>query len=224
MIKTIAIILFVLKGMYGTFLTYINIKGTDRELPENVKDVYDEKEFNRWKAYKKENLRLGIINNIIIFILNFSLLTFNLYAILFYVFNINDYLKYLWLIFITAIISLIVELPTDYYDTFVIEEKYGFNKSSKLTFALDKIKKLVLEIIISYIPILIIKYLYDRFGNSGDILIILSMIAVSLIIVLCVMQIMKIFNKFTPLEDGELKKRTVGYKNEDELKIFLKNL
>ncbi|MBQ2204697.1 MAG: hypothetical protein II411_02230, partial [Lachnospiraceae bacterium] len=143
MIKVIAIILFVLKELYGSFLTYIRIKGTDRELPDNVKDVYDEEEFNRWKSYKKENIRLGIINDIVGFILNISLISFNLYAALFYVFNVNDYLKYLWLLTITAIIGLVVSLPTDYYDTFVIEEKYGFNKSTKMTFSLDKIKSLI---------------------------------------------------------------------------------
>ena len=219
MIKVIAIILFVLKELYGSFLTYIRIKGTDRELPDNVKDVYDEEEFNRWKSYKKENIRLGIINDIVGFILNISLISFNLYAALFYVFNVNDYLKYLWLLAITAIIGLVVSLPTDYYDTFVIEEKYGFNKSTKMTFALDKIKSLILGVIVSSIPIFIIKYLYDKFGNRGAILIILSLIAVSLILALCVMQILKIFNKFKPLEDGELKDRIIALCEKYDIKV-----
>ena len=219
MIKVIAIILFVLKELYGSFLTYIRIKGTDRELPDNVKDVYDEEEFNRWKSYKKENIRLGIINDIVGFILNISLISFNLYAALFYVFNVNDYLKYLWLLTITAIIGLVVSLPTDYYDTFVIEEKYGFNKSTKMTFSLDKIKSLILGVIVSSIPIFIIKYLYDKFGNRGAILIILSLIAVSLILALCVMQILKIFNKFKPLEDGELKDRIIALCEKYDIKV-----
>ena len=219
MIKVIAIILFVLKELYGSFLTYIRIKGTDRELPDNVKDVYDEEEFNRWKSYKKENIRLGIINDIVGFILNISLISFNLYAALFYVFNVNDYLKYLWLLAITAIIGLVVSLPTDYYDTFVIEEKYGFNKSTKMTFALDKIKSLILGVIVSSIPIFIIKYLYDKFGNRGAMLIILSLIAVSLILALCVMQILKIFNKFKPLEDGELKDRIIALCEKYDIKV-----
>ena len=219
MIKVIAIILFVLKELYGSFLTYIRIKGTDRELPDNVKDVYDEEEFNRWKSYKKENIRLGIINDIVGFILNISLISFNLYAALFYVFNVNDYLKYLWLLAITAIIGLVVSLPTDYYDTFVIEEKYGFNKSTKMTFSLDKIKSLILGVIVSSIPIFIIKYLYDKFGNRGAILIILSLIAVSLILALCVMQILKIFNKFKPLEDGELKDRIIALCEKYDIKV-----
>ena len=219
MIKVIAIILFVLKELYGSFLTYIRIKGTDRELPDNVKDVYDEEEFNRWESYKKENIRLGIINDIVGFILNISLISFNLYAALFYVFNVNDYLKYLWLLAITAIIGLVVSLPTDYYDTFVIEEKYGFNKSTKMTFSLDKIKSLILGVIVSSIPIFIIKYLYDKFGNRGAILIILSLIAVSLILALCVMQILKIFNKFKPLEDGELKDRIIALCEKYDIKV-----
>ena len=219
MIKVIAIILFVLKELYGSFLTYIRIKGTDRELPDNVKDVYDEEEFNRWKSYKKENIRLGIINDIVGFILNISLISFNLYAALFYVFNVNDYLKYLWLLAITAIIGLVVSLPTDYYDTFVIEEKYGFNKSTKMTFSLDKLKSLILGVIVSSIPIFIIKYLYDKFGNRGAMLIILSLIAVSLILALCVMQILKIFNKFKPLEDGELKDRIIALCEKYDIKV-----
>ena len=219
MLKTVVIILFILKEVYDGILTYIAIKGADRPLPENVKDVYNEEEFNRWKAYNKENIRLGIFNSVVDFILKFFLLLLNVYAVLFYVFNINDYMKYLWLVFILAIISLVIDIPFDYYDTFVIEEKYGMNRSTKLTFILDKIKGLVVNVALSYIPIAIIKYLYDRFGNNGAILIIISIVGITLLIAICIMQLLKIFNKFTPLPDGELKDKLTALCEKYDIKV-----
>lgn len=219
MIKIIVLILLLLKTIYEAFLTYIDIKSADRELPDNVKDVYNEEEFNNWKAYNKENIHLGIIDDIIDFILNFSLIYFNIYAIIFYSINVNEYVKYLWLIVIVAIISLILDFPMDYYDTFVIEEKYGMNKSTKLTFVLDKFKSLFLSLMFSFIPIVIIKNLYDRFGNSGAILIILSIVGLSLIIVALVMQILKIFNKFTELENTELRNKLISLCEKYDIKV-----
>lgn len=219
MIKVVVIVLFILKKVYDGVLTYIDIKGADRPLPVNVKDVYSEEEFNRWKAYNKENIRLGVFNDIVEFILDFSLLLLNVYALLFYIFNTNDYIRYLWLIFILSVIALVINIPFDYYDTFVIEEKYGMNKSTKLTFILDKIKGLIVGVVLSFIPIAIIKYLYDRFGNNGAMLIIISIVGITLLIAVCIMQLLKIFNKFTPLPDGELKDKLIALCKKYDIKV-----
>lgn len=210
MIKKFVIISFLLKEVYEWFLTYIDIKGADRALPDNVKDVYNEEEFNKWKAYNKENIKLGIVEDITSKILSFCLIAFNLYAFIFYFFQVNDYLKYLCLIVTVTFLETLISVPFDYYDTFVIEEKYGMNKSTRLTFVLDLIKSLVIGIVLSFIFISIIKYLYDRFGNNGAILIIIVTIWIALLLAVCIMQILKIFNKFTPLEEGELKDKLIA--------------
>lgn len=219
MIKFFIVISFILKTIYKFFLTFLNIKGANRNLPENVKDIYDEKEFNKWKSYNKENIKLGILENIFDFILNFCLLSFNIYAIFFYLFNVNDYYRYFWLIIILSIISNFLSIPFDYYDTFFIEEKYGMNKTTKKTFILDKVKSFILEIILSFLLIFIIKYLYDKFGNRGTILIIVSIVGLMLLITISIMQILKLFNKFTPLEDGELKDKLISLCEKHGIKV-----
>ena len=219
MIKYIIIISLILKTIYDFFITYLDIKGSERPLPENVKDVYNEEEFNKWKSYNKENIRLGIVDDICEFVLSFILIAFNIYALLFYVFDTNDYVRYLWLISILAIISLILSIPFDYYDTFVIEEKYGFNKSTKITFVLDKIKGLLVGVVLSFIPIVIIKYLYDKYGNEGALLIVVVVVLFSLVIAILIMQLLKVFNKFTPLSDGELKNKLIALCEKYDIKV-----
>ena len=104
-----------------------------------------------------------------------------------------------------TLVSTIISIPFSYYQNFVIEEKYGMNKTTKTTFVLDVIKEAVLSLIVSYGLLMLIMFLFERFGNRGIILAILALIALSIVISLIVMPIMRIFNKFEPLEDGELK-------------------
>ena len=219
MIKNITIISFVLKNIYDMFLTYLNIKGQDRELPENVKDVYNEEEFNKWKQYNKENIKLGIIEDVLSFILNFVLLVFNIYALFFYSFNGNDYFRYFYVVLILSILSSIISIPINYYDTFVIEEKYGMNKTTIKTFILDILKPFPIEIIMTLLPVYIIKFLYDKYGNNGALIIIFSIVAISLLLSVFIMQLLKIFNKFTPLEDSELKDKLINLCEKYNIKV-----
>ena len=219
MIKVIVIVAFLLREVYEWILTYIDIKGADRPLPDNVKDVYNEEEFNRWKAYNKENLKLGIFEDITEKTFNLCLLVFNVYAVVFYSFDVNDYFRYLYLIILLALTTTIISIPFDYYDTFVIEEKYGMNKSTKLTFVLDILKSLILGVVLSFLFVVIIKYLYDRFGNKGAILIILAVLGIVLLLAVFIMQLLKLFNKFTPLEDGELKDKLIALCEKYDIKV-----
>ena len=105
---------------------------------------------------------------------------------------------------------MVIDLPFDYYDTFVIEEKYGLNKSTKMTFALDTIKETVLGTVISYALIVLIMVLFEKFGNMAIIWCTLAMIVIAVIIMLIIIPLMRIFNKFEPLEEGELKDKLLA--------------
>ena len=180
------------------FINYLDSQYLKKELPENVRDVYNEEEYKNWVSYEKECGRIDMISSIIDIILTLTLLITNAYAWIFdRLSGMNVYLQYAVFILIFSVIRLIIDTPFDYYGTFVIEEKYGLNTSTKKTFWLDLIKGFLIGTPISYGLMMLIMVLFEVFGNMA---IIWGTVA-SLIIV----PIMRIFNKFDPLQDGELK-------------------
>ena len=206
MLKWILIGSFILNKAYEGYLKYLDNSYLEKEPPENVRDVYDKEEYKKWLSYEKEGGRVDLINDIVDSALVLIILIFNIHSFVFSLFaGFNIYLQYLFTLAVFTVISMIVSVPFDHYDTFVIEEKYGMNNTTKKTFALDVIKESVLSLIVSYGLLMLIMFLFERFGNRGIILAVMAVIALSIVISLIVMPIMRIFNKFEPLEDGELK-------------------
>lgn len=205
--KIFVIISFLLCTAFSAFKKRLADSYVDTDLPENIRDVYDADEYSRWKAYRKEGRNLGRLETAVTCLVDLSFLLFNLHSRLFYAISTNDYVRYLFCMAVITLLSELLSLPFDYYDTFVIEEKYGLNTSTKKTFFLDAVKESVIELLLAYGLLILIMFLYDRYGNVGIIWICLAVIAFSLLIALLTMPILSIFNKFTPLEDGELKEK-----------------
>ena len=206
MLKLILIGSFILNKLYDGYLKYLDNSYLEKEPPENVKDVYDENEYKKWLSYQKEGGRIDLISDIVDSLLVLLILILNIHSKVFLLFSgFNVYLQYLFTLIVFSIISAIVSIPFDHYDTFVIEEKYGMNKTTEKTFVLDQIKELFLSLILSYGLLILIMFLFERFGNKGVIFAIIAVIAISVLISLIVIPIMRIFNKFDPLGEGELK-------------------
>lgn len=105
--------------------------------------------------------------------------------------------------------SDILHIPFDIYDTFVIEEKFEFNKTTPKIFILDKIKGWILSAIIGGGLLALIVWFYKVVGDSFWIY---AWIAISLFMIFMTMfytsLILPLFNKLTPLEEGELKTKS----------------
>merc|ERR1719326_442608 len=111
---------------------------------------------------------------------------------------------------LTSLLSLVMELPWDYYSTFHIEKRHGFNKSTRGLFFTDKIKGLLLSTIIGFPVLSVIITLIKQGGPYFYLYIWAFMFAFSIIMMTLVpILIMPLFNKYTPLEDGVLKTKTV---------------
>jgi len=206
MIKWILIFSFLLMKAYEMFKKYLDASYSKRSLPENVKDVYSEEEYEKWQKYDKENGKVDLIESIITTVFLILFLIFDFYAKIFDLFSFtNMYCQYLLVILFFTVITMPISIPFGYYRTFVIEEKYGMKKSTRKTFFLDILKAAVLEIILSFIIMAIIMFFFEGYGNLGILFITAAIIAFSLCINVLAVPIMRIFNKFTPLEDGELK-------------------
>ena len=173
--KWILIGSFVISKIYHGFLDYLNASYMEKELPENVKDVYDYDTYQKWMRYTKECRRTALMES-----------------------AISSILVLIFLAFFT-LITLPVSIPFSYHNTFVIEEKYGMNKTTKKTFFLDVLKETLIGIALSYGVLVLVMVLFERFGNTGILWITAAITLISLILSLLIMPIMRIFNKFTPL-------------------------
>ena len=227
--------LVVFNYLFSNILDYLNHKNWKDEIPSELKDFYDKKKYKQAKQYAISKNKIGLLSSTTSFLLVVSLLVFNGYGYIDQLvnsFSLNLFLPYeinnsfiesgiFFLILFT--LNLIISIPFSFYNTFVIEENFGFNKTSKSTFFFDIIKSSMLSILIGGFLLFLALYLFDSL-NDGFWLYL--WIGLSLLMVFINMfyadLIVPIFNKLTPLENGELRKKIENYSK--QVGYLLKNI
>ena len=231
----IIIALVIFNYLFSNILDYLNHKNWKDEIPKELKDFYDKKKYKQAKLYALSKNKIGLLSSTISFLLVVSLLVFNGYGYidqlvnsfnlnLFLSFEINNSFTKSGVFFlILFILNLIISIPFSYYNTFVIEENFGFNKTTKSTFFFDIIKSSILSILIGGFLLFLALYLYNSL-NDGFWLYL--WIGLSLLMIFINMfyadLIVPIFNKLTPLENGDLRKKIENYSK--EVGYLLKNI
>ncbi len=211
----IFISILVLDFVIDFYLDYINSKHFDAEIPEKLADVYDEEAYKKSQAYKKENAKFSTITSLFsisLTLLFFFLDGFKLVDDFARSFTSNPILLALIFFGIIIIGSDVLTTPFSYYKTFVIEEKFGFNKTTIKTFWLDKLKGWFMSIILGGGILSIIIWFYKFSGEHFWIYawILLTVFSVFMNLFYAKL-IVPIFNKQTPLENGELKTAIENY-------------
>ncbi len=209
------IVITVVSFLFDQWLDYLNDKRKFPELPESAKDIYDEARYAKWLAYDKANGRLGALSSAVSIVISLAMLVFGLFGKLdIFLRGYVDHQIVLALTYfgLLGLGSSIISLPFSIYSTFVIEEKFGFNKATVKTFILDMIKGAALSLVIG-VPLAAIIILF--YYELGDWFWLTAWLLVSGFSVFMAMfgadLIMPIFNKFTPLEDGELRSSIEAY-------------
>ncbi|MAL18469.1 MAG: peptidase M48 [Balneola sp.] len=194
---------------------YLNLKSLSKKLPEEFEGVYDEDTYAKSQEYTKVRTKFGFLTG-----------GFDLALVLGFWFsggfNWLDEIVRAWgfgelvtgLIYIGILIfsKTIITLPFSIYSTFVIEERFGFNKTTPKTFVMDMVKGLGLGLLIGT-PLL--AGILWFFMYAGDLAWLYAWGAVTAFTL--IMQyvaptwIMPLFNKFTPLEEGELRTSIENY-------------
>ena len=231
----IIIVLVIFNYLFSNILDYLNHKNWKDEIPSELKDFYDKKKYKQAKQYAISKNKIGLLSSTTSFLLVVSLLVFNGYGYidqlvnsfslnLFLPFEINNSFIESGIFFLILFtLNLIISIPFSYYNTFVIEENFGFNKTSKSTFFFDIIKSSMLSILIGGFLLFLALYLFDSL-NDGFWLYL--WIGLSLLMVFINMfyadLIVPIFNKLTPLENGELRKKIENYSK--QVGYLLKNI
>lgn len=205
----ILIAIIVISFLIDQFLDYLNTKHFDDVIPDKLLDVYNENEYLKSQAYKKTNAKFSFISSsfsIIITLLFFFLEGFKYVDEI--AKNIVSHPILIALLFFGIIMlgSDILTTPFEYYKTFVIEEKFEFNKSTKKTFWLDKLKGWMMSIIIGGGILSLIIWFYEFAGPNFWIYAWVLVAVFSMFMNMFYAKlIVPLFNKQTPLEDGELK-------------------
>ena len=187
----------------------------DKKIPEKLNDIYDQDTYKKSQAYKKMSAKLSNVSSLIstILILFFLLIDGFTYLDSF-ARSISEQPILITLIFFGFIMigSEIISTPISYYKTFVIEEKFGFNKTTKQIFWVDKIKGLLMNILLGGAILSLISWFYLLTENNFWIYSWILVTAFSLFLNMFYAKlIVPLFNKQTPLENGVLKSAIESY-------------
>ena len=187
----------------------LDLGNINPDIPDHFKKAYDKKKYAKSQDYLKTKTKFSLVSSTFSIVLIFLVIHLGIFGVL------NDFvnlqtdhfiLQGLFFIAIIYIFQDIISLPFSLYSTFVIEEKFGFNKTTFGLFISDKIKGYAIFIVIGSIIITPILYLFHEYENFGW-LIAWSLLTLFMIAIqpLFIHVISPMFNKFTPLEDGELR-------------------
>jgi STE24 endopeptidase len=191
------------------WLDFLNAKNRTAQLPDELKGIYDEEKYAKSIEYDKASGKFSFITSSFNFVLILLMLLLGGFALVDSVaggVTENLILKALVFFVILGFASDILNTPFSVYDTFVIEEKFGFNKTTVKTFVLDKIKGWLLSVLIGGILAYLILWFYYK---TTDMFWIYAWALTSVVTIFMAMFysniIVPLFNKQVPLEDGDLK-------------------
>ena len=208
-IKIIILTVLTIIYLYEMTIHVIGMRSVNNPVPDNVADVYDPDTYRKWKQYHGEKTRLALTTTTVSWIISMLLMAFNVYAAFAGLFPKTLFMQMLAVMILSALTDLLL-IPFSWYDTMHIEEKYGFNRSSSKTFWADQLKSFLISLILMAAVGGLLIWIHQALGDWMIAVFAGVMMLIVLLIVFLFPVFSRIFNKFTPLEDGELKDRLTG--------------
>ncbi|MFR4038389.1 MAG: M48 family metallopeptidase, partial [Butyricimonas faecalis] len=208
-IFSIIVVFLCLDFMLERVLESLNSKHMSPVLPDSLKGIYEEKEYSRFKSYKRENGRLDCWSSgvgfgvMIVFLVAGGFGWYNSWVV-----SLTDSVVWQTIFFVMglSVASTVLDIPFDYYATFRIEEKYGFNKTTRRVYWLDAVKELFLSLVLGGVLLALVVWFYTW---AGTYFWLYAWGAVTLFSVFMAMfysqLIVPLFNKQTPLQEGSLR-------------------
>ena len=201
--------------LISSLSTILNMKSISAILPEGFEKVYNKNKYAKSQKYLKINSQFSLFSSSFSFFIIMIIIHFGVFGFL------DDFVRakssnsiYSGLVFfgILFIINDIINLPFSFFKNFVIEEKFGFNKMTISIFIKDKLKSYLLVFFIGGITMFSILSFFYYFETYGWLIVWIFLTIFSIIIQpIFIHFIAPMFNKFTPLNDGELKSAITKY-------------
>jgi STE24 endopeptidase len=205
----------VLDFLIDKYLDYLNLKNWSPELPKEAEGIYDAEKYRKSMEYYQINHRFGLLTSSLSFIVLLVLLFLDGFGwVDNYVHSLTTHPVWSALLFfgILGIAGDLLSTPFSAYHTFVIEEKFGFNKTTVKTFILDKLKAYLLGAIIGGGLLALIVLIYQKTGNNFWWIAWIVMAAFMMFTTMFYASIiLPLFNKLTPLPAGELRSAIEDY-------------
>lgn len=220
---SLIVAVFAINFLFDFYLDYLNYLNRKQPLPDELKDIYDEQGYARQQQYKMANTRFGFISG-----------TIGYAAIMIFLFaggiqfldglvrQITVHPVAMALIFfgILLLASDILNTPFDIYQTFVIEERYGFNKTTPLIYIADKLKGYLLGAIIGGGLLAAIISIYNLDPNRFWLYAWLVITVFGLLMNMFYSTlIVPLFNRQTPLPEGELRESITTFANKAQFRL-----
>lgn len=209
------VFIIIIKYLIDSILNFLNVLYFKKEIPAELQGIYTANEYQKSQQYQLANYKFGIFASTYSLVLTLLFFFLNGFA---YVNEIalqitsNKVIASPLFFGIIFFASDILNLPFSYYSTFVIEEKFGFNKTTVKTFWLDKLKTWLFVCLIGGFLITVITWLYYKNPTNFWWYAWLTVVMFTLFFnKFYATLIVPLFNKQTPLQNGELKEEITYY-------------
>ena len=213
-------LLFILTMLLGSYLleqllSWLNLRALDSRLPAEFEDFFDGADYAKSQKYTRISAKFSQVeSSFSLLILLIFLLTggFNTVDIFVRGLELGTVATGVLYIALLLLLSSLLSLPFSLYSTFVIEEKFGFNKTTLKTFCLDLLKGIFLSILLGFPVLYLLLWFFETTGGLAWLYCWGGMTLISLLLqFLAPVLIMPLFNKFVPLQDGSLKEKVLAF-------------
>ena len=212
-----AIILLTILGKFfiDTVARWLNLRSLNPQAPSEFQDLYDPSEYARSQDYARVNTRFHLLESgfqLILFLAFWFSGGFDWLDRIVRSWGHGPILTGITYIGILGLAGSLFSLPFDIYGTFVIEERFGFNRTTVRTFIFDRLKGALLAIVLGAPFLAAILWFFEAAGDLAWVYAwLFSTVFMLLIQFIAPIWLMPLFNKFTPLPDGELKEAIARY-------------
>lgn len=201
--KVLALVCYCLVFCYDIFMSAVAYRSKNNPIPENVKDLYDAETYSKWQAYHRENSVVHIVSTVTSFLIYLVIIALDVMP--HFAVSDNPYLSMITVLLFVLTLDTLVDAVFSYIYSMKIDEKYGFNKMTVKTFIADKIKAYIITTVL-YIGLMSLFILiYESLGDWILLLFTGVLVAVLFVTMFLYPYFSRIYNKFTPLEEGELR-------------------
>lgn len=203
-----------LRFLLDTVAELMNLGHVRTDVPDEFKGLYDADRYATSQRYLRETTRAGLLHDVVATGVQLGLILlggFYLLDKLVRMPGLGTILTGLLYASVIALLFTVLDLPFSLYRTFVLEARYGFNRTTVRTFVLDMLKSAILGILIGAPLLSAVIWFFERFTGAWWMVWSLLVAVQVVLVFLAPLVIMPLFNTFTPLEDGEVRRMILDY-------------
>lgn len=191
-----------------------HVRAHAKGVPEPFRGMIDEATYGKAIRYTLAKNRFGqftdVYDTLVLLFLLYSGVLPVAYAVVARHLGMSPWAMSAFLVWVTMCVRL-VELPFDWYAVFRLEQRFGFNTSTLCTWITDRVKEMLLTIVLLYPIGVVLLEFFDPWRKFGWLWVWLVLLCIQVtIVVIAPVLILPLFNKFTPLPEGELRERVLA--------------